>query len=155
MRPDERLFRAHLEEAPFLSGADIGKWALHGEPKDIAWPNATLWVAADSQVYAPAKVYLRFDLTEYPTTAPTACPWNIQTNARLEDAAWPKLTGKFMRVFRHDWHIKNALYAPCDRLAMKDHETWKQQFPAWWWQPDFTIVKYLGFVHLCLNPNRL
>lgn len=156
MSPDERLFKAHLEEASFQSGVDAGKWGLRGEPKDLVWPYAVIWVAADKEVYAPEKIYLRFDLTGYPTAAPTSCPWNIQTNQRLEDAAWPRLTGKFRLVFRHDWQIKDALYAPCDRLAMAGHQNpWEKQFPMWWWQPKFTIVKYLTFVHLCLNPNRL
>jgi hypothetical protein len=156
MSPDERLFKAHLEEASFESGVDAGKWGLQGEAKDVVWPHAVLWVAADTQLYAPGKIYLRFDLTGYPVAAPTACPWNVGTNQRLEDAAWPKLTGKCKLVFRHDWQIKNALYAPCDRLAMNGHQNpWEKQFPMWWWQPTFTIVKYLRFVHLCLNPNRL
>ena len=155
MSPDERLFKAHLEEASFQSGVDASKWGLHGEVKDIVWPHAILWVAADTFTYGPGKIYLRFDLTGYPTSAPTACPWNVTTNQRLEDAAWPSLSGKFKRVFRHDWQIKDALYAPCDRRAMAGHEPWEKQFPTWWWKPNFTIVKYLSFVHLCLNPNRL
>lgn len=155
MSPSERLLKAHLEEASFQSGVDAGKWGLQGETSAIVWPHVVMWVAADPQVYAPGKIYLRFDLTDYPTTAPTACPWNVGTNSRLENALWPRLTGKFMRVFRHDWNIKDALYAPCDRLAMKGHEIWEKQFPSWWWKADFTTVKYLGFVHLCLNPNRL
>ena len=154
MKPDESLFKAHLEEAPFQSGADSDKWGLHGEAKEIVWPNAILWVAADVSILPGARIYLRFTVDYYPAAAPTACPWDIGKNARLEDALWPKLSGKFAKVFRHDWQIKNALYAPCDRLAMTNHEQWKQQFPLWWWQSRFTIVKYLGFVHLCLNPIR-
>ena len=155
MNPDERLFKAHLEEAAFQSGVDAGKWGLHGDVNSIVWPNATLWVAADKEVYTPGKIFLHFELTNYPTAAPTACPWNIETNQRLEDAAWPKLTGKFHLVFRHNWQIRTALYAPCDRLTIPGHGHWETQFPMWWWKSNFTIVKYLAFVHQCLNPNRL
>lgn len=155
MKPDERLFKAHLEEASFQSGVDAGKWDLHGELAEIVWPFAIIWIAADTTVYAPSKVYLRFNVDQYPTVAPTACPWNVGTNARLENEVWPIVSGKFAKAFRHDWQIKDALYAPCDRLAMANHDQWKQQFPNWWWRPDFTIVKYLSFVHQCLHPNRL
>jgi len=154
MKPDESLFKTHLEEAPFQSGCDAGKWGLVGEAKDIIWPNATLWVRADVLIVPFGKIYLRFTLDGYPAFAPTACPWDIERNGRLEDGLWPKIPGKFMRVFRLDWQFKAALYAPCDRIAMAGHEPWRQQFPHWWWQSHFTIVRYLEFVHMCLNPIR-
>lgn len=152
MKPDESLFRAHLEEAPFQSGVDSAKWGLHGETKEIVWPNPILWVGADIKILPAGKIFLRFTVDDYPAVAPTACPWDTAKNARLENALWPKLSGKFAKVFRHDWNIKDALYAPCDRRAMTNHDQWKQQFPLWWWQAHFTIIKYLGFIHLCLNP---
>ena len=153
-KPDESLFKAHLREAPFQSGADAGKWGLHGETEDIVWPNPILWVAADTAILKSCKIYLRFTVDGYSAAAPTACPWDVEKAARLEDALWPKISGKYAKVFRHDWNIRTALYAPCDRLAMTNHEQWKDQFPTWWWQPHFTIVKYLAFVHMCLNPVR-
>lgn len=154
MTPDESLFKAHLEEAPFQSGVDAGRWGLQGEVNDIVWPNPVLWVAADKAIMPNARIFLKFTADGYSATAPTSCPWDIGKNLRLEDPLWPKLSGKFAKVFRHDWNVRNALYAPCDRLAMAGHEHWKQQFPFWWWQPHFSIVKYLAFVHMCLNPTR-
>jgi hypothetical protein len=154
MKPDESLFKAHLEEAPFLAGVDAGKWNLHGGAKDIVWPHPIMWVAADKAIMPAGRVFLKFTVDGYSATAPTACPWDVEKNCRLENAAYPKVPGKFARVFRTDWNGGVALYAPCDRLAMPGHETWKQQFPFWWWEPHFTIVKYLTFVHRCLNPIR-
>ncbi len=152
MKPDESLFKSHLEEAPFLSGSDAQKWGLFGQVGEIAWPYAILWVAADPTILAAGRIYLRFDLTGYSADAPTACPWDIKAMARLENSLWPKRTGKYAKVFRLDWN-GSALYAPVDRAAIPGHGQWQQQFPAWWWQPHFTIVKYLEFVHRCLNPN--
>lgn len=154
MKPDESLFKSHLEEAPFQSGADAGKWGLQGESKDIIWPHPILWVRADTAIVPVGKIFFRFTVDGYSATAPTACPWNVEKNMRLENALWPRLTGKFARVFRLDWNGGIALYAPCDRMAMSGHEPWQQQFPFWWWQQHFTIVKYLEFVHMCLNPFR-
>lgn len=154
MKPDECLFKAHLEEAPFQSGCDAGQWGLHGDIDAINWPNPIIWVQADKAIVATAKVSLRFTVDSYPSLAPTACPWDTEKGARLENRLWPVVTGQFAKVFRLDWH-GSALYAPCDRLAMPGHEIWKAQFKEWWWSPDFTIVKYLRFVHRVLNPNRL
>jgi len=154
MKPDQQLFIAHVEGAAFLSGADAGKWGLSGAAAEIVWPNALLWVAADTSLVSGGKVFLRFTLDNYPTSAPTACLWDPAKNARLAAELFPRLTGKFARVFRTDWNGGNSLYAPCDRMAMAGHEQWKQAHPYWWWTPEFTIVKYLSFVHHCLNPHR-
>jgi hypothetical protein len=154
MKPDQSLFMAHLEGASFKSGVDAGKWGLSGAPAEIAWPNPIMWVAADSTIVAGGKLFLRFSVDNYPASAPTACLWDISTNSRLAANLYPSVTGKFRLVFRTDWNGGNSLYAPCDRMAMAGHEQWKQSFPYWWWTPEFTIVKYLSFVHICLNPMR-
>jgi len=154
MKPDQSLFLSHLEGAPYKSGVDAGKWGLSGVPAEIIWPNPIFWIAADSSIVPNGKIYLRFTVDGYPTLAPSACPWDIETNTRLANHLYPRISGKFSLVFRTDWSGGNALYAPCDRGAMSGHEPWKQQYPYWWWLPHFTIVKYLAFVHLVLNPKR-
>src|SRR5688572_9094633 len=118
MKPDESLFRAHLEEAPFLSGCDAGKWGLVGKAEDIVWPNPVLWVEAAPTIISAARINLRFTADGYSAIAPTACPWNIEHGARLENHLWPKVPGKFAKVFRVDWNGAVALYAPCDRVAI-------------------------------------
>ncbi len=152
MKPDQSLFMAHLEEAPFQSGVDAGRWGVVGKAEEISWPHPIIWIAGNKSVVSGSKIYLRFTVDSYPETAPTACPWDVQKNARLELSHWPKVTGKLARVFRIDWNGVVALYAPCDTVAMPGHEIWKQQFPKSWWQSSFTIEKCLSFVHLCLNP---
>jgi hypothetical protein len=154
MKPDQQLFMAHLEGAAFKSGADAGKWDLSGDAPAIVWPHAVIWVQADAKIVQQGKIYLRFTVDNYPCWAPTACPWDATTNSKLPNHLYPRLRGKFHKVFRYDWNGGNALYAPCDRIAMAGHEQWRHAYPYWWWKPEFTIVKYLSFVHLCLNPLR-
>lgn len=154
MKPDESLFRSHLEEAPFQSGVDRAKWGLPSGLESVTWPHAVLWVAADERILPSRKIHLRFTLDGYSASAPTACPWDLEKGTVLENPLRPKLTGKFALVFRVDWNAGTALYAPCDRVAMTGHDAWQKQFPFWWWRADFTIVKYLEFVHMCLNPVR-
>ena len=150
MKPNESLFKNHLESAPFLAGCDSGKWGLHGslEAIDIAFP--ILWVRADKRVLPGGKLYLRYTIDNYPQLAPSGCPWDISANAKLAPALWPK-GGTISTIFNPSWN-DHALYAPCDRLAMQGHEAWRTLAPQWWWQPTSTIVKYLEFVHVCLNP---
>lgn len=150
MKPNESLFMAHLESAPFLAGCDSGKWGLHGTFDPSSSPCPVLWVRADKRVLAEGKIYLRFNIDNYPQLAPTACPWDIKTNAKLAPAQWPK-GGSISTVFNPAWK-DHALYAPCDRIAMEGHDGWKTLSSQWWWQPSFTVVRYLEFVHVCLNP---
>jgi hypothetical protein len=150
MKPDEGLFRAHLGEAPFLSGQDCGKWGLIDE--SLIWPRATFWVEANENLVPSLRMYLRFNLEGYPVSAPTSFPWDEGKKAKLENHLFPKVPGAFKLVFRIDWQNGDALYAPCDRIAMQNHDQWKTQFPTWWWQSSFSISKYLEFVHTVLNP---
>lgn len=151
MKPDQCLFIAHLEEAPFLAGVDAGKWGL--VEGSIAWPNATIWVSGKESIVQGGRVYLRFNLEGYSASAPTSFPWSEEKKAKLEFHLFPKVEGKFKLVFRfNEWQHGNALYAPCDRVAMNGHDPWKTQFARWWWQPTFTIANYLEFVHMVLNP---
>jgi len=150
MNPNESLFKTHLESAPFLAGCDSGKWGVHGSLEITDGPFPVLWVRADKRILPNGRIYLRFTIDNYPQLAPTGCPWDISTNAKLALALWPK-GGAISTVFNPAWN-DHALYAPCDRLAMQGHDAWRALSPQWWWQPTFTIIKYLEFVHVCLNP---
>src|SRR5882724_11972204 len=152
MGPDEAMFRQHLEDDAFLAGVARGKWKLHGGVEAIAWPNLVFWMRS-SERYTPDKgVFLQFDLQNYPQQAPTSCPWDAEKNVRLDPGRWPKGPGNVSRVFKPGWNGAAALYAPCDRLAMPQHEGWIIQHPRWWWKSSFTFLRYLEFVYECLNP---
>jgi len=153
MKPDECILKSHLEEAPFLAGVDAGKWALCGEAEAIVWPMPIFWIRADQAVLPAGRIFLRFNMENYPQIAPTACPWNAEKNIRLEFALWPKGPGNIAAVFNPNWNGGTALYAPCDRMAMAGHDAWQAKFPEWWWQSHFTIAKYLEFIHKCTNPG--
>lgn len=154
MNPEQAIFLSHVAEAPFQAGLDRERWGFHGSLADIAWPYVTLWVQADSTVMPNRRVYLRFDLQGYSETAPTACPWDVATNGPLEHANWPKGSNNVPKIFNPGWNNGSALYAPCDRMAMKNHDQWKAEFPGVWWEQTFTIVHYLRFIHACLNCER-
>jgi hypothetical protein len=67
-RPDERVFRAHIESGSFQSGVDRGRWRL----VSITWPFVMITVSAAERPGAPQEYALRFDCSDYPSVAPTA-----------------------------------------------------------------------------------
>ena len=151
MTPDECLFRTHLEEVSFFSGVDRRRWDLAGDIQAIKWPCPIFWVQAAPRLMPDGRIFLKFNLENYPQIAPTSCPWDITQDCKLPHTSWPKGSGNVSAVFNPAWNGGTALYAPCDRIAMQGHEPWQNIFPQWWWRSNFTIVKYLEFVHQCLN----
>jgi len=120
MKPDESLFKTHLEEAPFQSGCDAGKWGLLGE---IVWPNATIWVRADEQLLPSGKVHLKFTLDGYPANAPTASPWTLSEMKKQGMDCDQKLLANMQKYFdptgwlaRHCTRLVIAL--PCQGMKL-------------------------------------
>jgi len=58
MKPDESLFKTHLEEAPFQSGCDAGKWDF-GRNR-VA--ERDYLGSGDEQLLPSGKVHLKFTL---------------------------------------------------------------------------------------------
>ncbi|WP_052324153.1 hypothetical protein [Flavihumibacter sp. ZG627] len=151
MKPDLLLFKQHVSEAGFQTGVDNLMWGIVDEsPEYPTWPLVVIWVQAASKENYPDRYYFKFELSGYPSQAPTACPWNMEQNTRLSNDNWPKGSKFVSTTFRPEWN-PNALYAPCDRLAMPGHEGWQTVFPDLWWKPTFKIQVYLHFLHRLLN----
>jgi hypothetical protein len=142
--PDERAFRADLERAPFLLGVAEDRWKL------VSMEATTAIIAVkakDERGYA-----LRFDISGYPQSPPTARLWDPETDAPLAVAKWPRSAGgRVGAVFRHDWKQGTALYLPCDRCAIEGHDAWRTQMPSKIWRPAVGIVHYLEQVHELLH----
>ena len=147
MSPDERSFREHVKSPRFLDGVGRGRWQVVG---DIAWPIVMIAVAAGPRDSAPSRYVLRFDLTGYPETAPTATPWNPTTGDVLEPALRPK-GERVGFVFRTDWENGRALYAPFDRVALNSHADWRKQHPRRVWDSSKDLAWLLQILHEMLN----
>jgi len=152
MTADEALFRAHLDEFAFRSGADRQRWGFPNGELHVQWPHSILWVQSDARFAESGQVVLRFTLDGYSAQAPNSVPWDIEQNQPLAIEKWPKGAGNVSKVFNPNWK-SSALYAPCDRVAMVGHEAWKTSHEQWWWTADKEITLYLEFVHRCLNPR--
>lgn len=138
--PDERTFRAHLLRPEFQAAVAARRWRV----LDIHWPFALIAVSAAVRPNGPDEFVLRFELTGYPSQAPTAIPFDLETEARLAPEKLPKgprLSGNM--AFRPDWQ---GLYLPVDRSAISGHN-WR----TWRWDDSCDITLYLRLVHELLN----
>lgn len=149
MPPDERVFRDHVSSARFQEGVERGRWRIVG---DISWPIVLVAVVAGERDGSPSEYVVRFDLTGYPETAPTATPWNLATGGVLEQEMRPK-GERVGHVFRSDWEHGKALYAPFDRVALHSHPNWRRQHSRQTWDSSRDLAWLLQILHEMLNSS--
>jgi hypothetical protein len=149
LTPNERLFREHVAGGRFQTGIDRDEWRI---VEERGWPNLIIAVSASNRPSGPDEFFFFFDLTDYPTRAPTAMPWDPETNAKLVETNRPK-GERVGLAFRMNWEGGRALYVPYDRVALESHGDWKTQFPRLSWDPTKTITFFLRNVHELLNDD--
>ena len=143
--PDEQMLRLHLKSGRFRSGVAAGWWRL----VSLDWPHVVVGImACDGIEYG-----FRFHCADYPHTAVTAQPWDLENNARLPNNLWPTGRERIPHAFNPDWKNGTCLYLPCDRQSIEGHGNWRDQHPALLWDPKKGICKYLRIIHDLLNSN--
>jgi hypothetical protein len=145
----EKVLRAHLDAGPFLSGVDRGRWRLVA----LSWPHVIIAVSAAERSGAPPEYTFRFECSGYPQTAPTAQPWSEFDNVPLPPERWPGGRSRVPAAFNPSWKSGQALYLPCDRLAIQGHDPWLTQHPSMIWSPRRDITQYLHVVYDLLNSS--
>ena len=150
MQPDEQVFRSHIEAGPFQSGVDRGRWRL----LSIEWPYVLIAIRAAAREHAPDEYALRFECSNYPQTAPTAQPWDVERGLPFEHRYWPAGRGRVQLAFNPAWNSGHCLYLPCDRLAIVGHDAWRDQHPTMIWPSASNITLYLRIVHDLLNSSE-
>lgn len=133
--PDRHAFEADIMSADFTAGVDRGHWRR----MKASWPHVLIVVCGGDE-----EVALRFDLNGYPGAAPTACPWNVETDQPLAPERWPR-GARVSEVFRPEWN-QNALYFPLDRVALEGHDAWLALQQTVVWTPGCNITAYLRFI---------
>lgn len=134
---DQQAFEADVNSGAFLNGSLTGRWGV----QSMQWPHTFIWVRAGNG----NRLLLRFELTNYPRQAPTAEPWDIEINAPLAPARWPRGDARVTAAFNPIWNA-HALYIPCDRVAIQGHEAWRHQHPSMLWDPAAGIHRYVRVV---------
>lgn len=139
----EACLRRHLAEPRFLCGEFDGRWRL----LNIDWPFATFGVVASGG----HEFFVRLDCSGYPLQAPTGGFWDVEREAVLDFAVWPR-GGRCAEAFRTDWQNGTAMYLPCDRVTLANHDpSWPRTWPSMLWRPEAGITSYLKHVHEILQ----
>ena len=108
MGPDQKALQCDVARPSFKLAEIEKRWRL----VSMQWPFATIAVSMGNG----EELMLRFECSGYPNRAPTAGPWDTETNTVLDFYRWPKgKGGRASAVFRTDWKGGSALYLPCDR----------------------------------------
>jgi hypothetical protein len=151
MLPDQQVFLAHTESGPFQSGVDRGWWRLIS----VKWPIALIGISAAPRDNGPTEYIFRFECSNYPQVAPTAQPWNLNSDTLLEPAKWPGGRNRVVDVFRVDWKVNQVpcLYIPCDRLTLAGHTDWPVTHPHLIWKSDSDITLYLYAIYDLLHTS--
>jgi hypothetical protein len=145
-KADERVFHAHVKAGPFQNGVERGRWRL----VSTDWPYAVIAVRAAPRDRAPGEFFFRFELSNYPKSGPTASLWDPERTEILADGRWPGGKSRVSAAFNPGWK-RNAVYLPCDRVAIVDHEQWKAQHPALLWSTSGDITQFLVILYDLLN----
>lgn len=153
MRLDRACFEEHIAARLFQDGVARGYWEM-ALRDGLEWPNVVIWIDLPSRPNGHDKLFLRFDLQDYPSRGPTAVPWDFERNVKLEPIKWPKGKGDVAIVFRTDWEGASALYAPWDRFAAERHDAnWIKNYRGLEWNSSRTIVHYLRLTREVLHSD--
>lgn len=150
MSPAERVFRAHLDQGPFQSGVDRNRWRL----VSVTWPYSIIAVKAAKRLHSPSEYSFRFELNNYPASAPTAQLWNEASNIPLTHTLWPKGKERVQFAFNPGWKNGSCLYLPCDRHSIEGHDPWRSQHPEMIWNPKGDVTQYLRIIYDLLNSEN-
>jgi hypothetical protein len=160
----QEIFEKDFTLDAFLAGCVRGRWGFlddtarrEGVPV-IIWPNAVIWIKAAQRPKSPDSYCFYFDLTDYPSAAPTSYCWNPETRTLLSDDLWPCSRKAEELTFRKNWpgNGRRALYAPWDRMARLDgsHAEWLPLAGLIWNPEKHTIADYLRHTYELLNADH-
>jgi len=146
--PDQRVFDAHASAPSFLAGVFRGDWTI----ESVDWPMVAISISAAPRDAAPNRFWLRCDFTNYPAEAPTATPWDRDTNMQLAADRRPK-GEDVATVFRTDWENGRALYAAYDRVALAGHQNWVGEHPRTAWDATRDLTWWVTRIWELLNDD--
>ena len=149
MTLDEQVLREHIEDGPFQSGVDLGKWKLIS----IDWPHVYIDIKAMHHEEWPSFYCFQFECSNYPVAGVTARPWDVGKNQPLDVQKWPGGKNRLPKVFNPGWNGGQCLYLPCDRIAINGHTDWPSKHPHLIWKTNSDITLYLDAVYELLNSS--
>ena len=144
----EMAVDADLASAAFRAGVFRGFW------RQLSYPFPLLYVAvtAVEPDGTSSEYSFRFELTNFPATAPRVTIWDMETAAPLAPPLRPKGTQRVNEAFKQ-WG-SDTVYRPWDREGGL-HNNWSTTHPALAWNPSRHLTFILEDLHGLLTSNTL
>lgn len=131
MCPDERYVDEFVRSPAYTLGHARNWW----RQIDYAFPYLVIGVAHVSPDRVAGETAFRFELSNYPTTAPWAQVWDAGRRCILEQNKRPSWDARTREAFKN-WNpstgISCSIYRPWDRYGL-NHNNWAQRFPNLAW----------------------
>jgi hypothetical protein len=137
---------ADLAAARFRAGVIRGFW----RQASYAFPVLILAVAAVEPNGDSSEYCFRFELTDFPGTAPEVKIWDCTVNALLPREKRPKGSDRVSKAFQV-WG-SDTVYRPWDRQSAS-HNNFARDFPDLAWYPRRDLTFILEDLHGLLTSN--
>ncbi len=146
MNPAETAVDADLSSARFRAGVLRRQW----RKVSYSFPALIMAVAAVEPDGTACEFFFRFDLTEFPGTAPAVQIWDIAASSLLAANLRPKGSPRVVEAFK-PWG-SDTVYRPWER-ASGAHNNWSQTYPTLAWHPKRDLTFILEDLHGLLASN--
>jgi len=146
----EAVVDTNIASVRFRAGAKRGSWRLIS----YEFPVLFMAVSAISPTGDPEEYCFRFELTDFPGTAPEVKIWNQEKMAVLEIGNRPKGSRRVLEAFKANWPELNggSVYRPWERSGLQ-HNGWSTAHPGLAWHPGRDLSFILEDLHGLLTSN--
>jgi len=91
MSPSIVTFNVDVLKADFQTGIDKGMWGVvDDDSQRPSWPVVIIWIQARPKTDCPDRYFFKFNLDNYPESAPTASFWDDDKKEPLPEGKKPK-----------------------------------------------------------------
>jgi len=144
--PAAQRVEAELASPAFADGVGAGRWRVIVS----AFPTLDIMIAATEPDGRASEYGFRFELSNFPATAPRVRIWDFNANTALAAPARPK-GGRRVQVAFQNWS-DDTVYRPWERNT-GPHNSIAANSPHFAWRPDRTLAFILEDLHGILNLN--
>jgi hypothetical protein len=146
LRPAELAVTADLASARFRIGVKRGHW----REVSYVFPILVIAVAAVEPNGNPSEYAFRFEMSEFPGTAPDVRIWDCATDVLLAVGLRPRGSHRVTEAFK-SWG-NQTVYRPWDRLAGA-HNNWSSGYPDLVWNAKRDLTFILEDLYGLLTSN--
>lgn len=144
----QKAISAELEGARFLAGSLRKRWRLIS----YEYPIMFIGVSNGSPEDNSKEYVFRFELTDFPSTAPDVRIWDLSSNNVLAKDKRPKGSQRVNEAFK-EWNEGN-IYRPWERTGVT-HNNWIQDHPELTWHSNRGLIFILEDLHGLISSSDM